>query len=153
MRSSYCATVLYRTLQSWMKKHLPKPEGLPMAESRQSSIHAPLSILPAVAGISVGKRGPRPQLTSPLLIHSPLCRPGWPLAARTSGSSQAATNCSRGPAQQHALLLRTREAQRRLLPSSRSSSTSCWAVMKDGGCGTGAKCQQHRVAHDLLQVS
>lgn len=111
-------TVLYLTPQSWTWEHLPKLEGLPMAESWQSSFHTPLSSLPAEAGISRGKREPSLQLASSLLIHSPLSRPLRPLAARTSSGSQAAINYSGGPAQRHALLLRIREAQRLLLPSS-----------------------------------
>lgn len=146
-------TVLYLTLQSWTREHLPELEGLPTAESWQSSFHTALSSLPAEAGISRGKRGPSPQLASSLLIHSPLSRPLWPLAAGTSGSSQAAINYSGGPAQQHALLLRIREAHWLLLPSSLSHSASCWAVVKAQGLNAGAKCQQRKATHDLLRVS
>lgn len=146
-------TVLYKTLQSWTREHLPKLEGLPTAKSWQSSFHTPLSSLPAEAGISRGKRGPSPQLASSLLIHSLLSRPLRPLAAGTSGSSQAAINYSGGPAQRHALLLRIREAQRLLPPSSLCRSAGCWALVKDQGLHAGAKCQQHKATHDLLRVS
>lgn len=142
-------TVLYLTPQSWTREHLPKLEGLPTAESWQSSFHTPLSSIPAEAGISRGKRRPSPQLASSLLIHSPLSRPLQPLAAGTSGSSQAAINYSGGTSPATRFIAQIREAQRLLLPS----SLSCWAVVKDEGLNVGAKCQQHKATHDLLRVS
>lgn len=145
--------MLYQTPQSWTREHLPKPEGLPTAERCQSSIHAPLSSPPRCGRHKRGEARAKATARFTPAHAQPSHRPGWPLAARSRGSSRAATDCSRGPAQQHARLLRTREAQRRLLPSSRSGSAGCWAVMEEEGCSAGAKCQQRGATRDLLRVS
>lgn len=109
------------------------PKAWRCSNSRELAKQLPNSSLqpPRWRRHKAGERGPRTQLASSLLIHSPLSRPLRPLAAGTSSSSQAAINYSRRSAQWHALLLRIREAQQLLLPSSLSCSASSWAMVKD----------------------